>query len=124
MKDQYKRNNRRNFKGQSRGGESQPVDVNDNLVGPGEAIQAEPLQVKVYGSNCDKAVRAFRALVQKDRVLSIYKEKQSYEKPSDKKRRKINESKRKQLELCSKGECIHPEHAENYKPRPKRRYSE
>ena len=44
-------------------------------------------------------MKAFRALVQKERVLSTYKEKSRYEKPSDKKRRKRNEMKRKLLEL-------------------------
>jgi ribosomal protein S21 len=53
--------------------------------------------------------------VQKERILSSYKERQHYEKPSDKKRRKINESKRKQLEFCSKGECVHTEHVSNRK---------
>lgn len=77
-----------------------PVVVSDTRkAGPGEAIQAKPLEVKVYGNNFDKALRAFRALVQKERVLSTYKEKQSYEKPSDKRRRKRNESKRKLLEV-------------------------
>lgn len=120
MKDQKNRS-RKNFKKAPRGGETTPVAVNDKQVGPGEAIQAQPLEVKVYGNNFDKALRAFRALVQKERVLSNYKEKQSYEKPSDKRRRKINESKRKQLEMCSKGECRHSEHAKNRKERPTRR---
>ena len=74
-----------------------------------EPIQAEPLQVRVYG-NFDKALRTFRALVQKERVLSSYKEKQHYEKPSDKRRRKRNESLRKQFEMCSKGHCTHSDH--------------
>ena len=117
MKDQS-RKGRKNFKKASKGG--------DNLatvprIGPGDAIQAQPLEVKVFGNNFDKALRAFRALVQKERVLSAYKEKQSYEKPSDKRRRKINESKRKQMEMCSKGECRHSEHAQNYKPKSSRR---
>lgn len=77
MKDQKQRN-KRNFKKAPRGGESQPVAVNDHRTGPGsEAIQAQPLEVKVYGNNFDKALRAFRNLVQKERVLSAYKEKQS-----------------------------------------------
>ena len=64
-----------------------------------EPIQAEPLEVRVYGNNFEKALRAFRALVQKERVLSTFKEKRSYEKPSDKKRRKRNEMRRKLMEL-------------------------
>lgn len=57
-----------------------------------------PLEVKVTG-NFDQAMRLFRALVQKEKVLSTYKEKSRYEKPSDKKRRKRNEMKRKLMEL-------------------------
>jgi len=103
MKDQNKKP-RKNFKRAPRGGEILPVVVSDKkTVGPGEALQAKPLEVKVYGNNFDKALRAFRALVQKERVLSSYKEKQSYEKPSDKRRRKRNESKRKLLEVHNKG---------------------
>ncbi len=66
-----------------------------------ETVFAQPLEVRVYNNSFDKALRAFRALVQKERILSEYKEKQSYEKPSDKKRRKRNEAKRKLLELDS-----------------------
>lgn len=120
MRDQRQRNSK-NFKKAPKGGDTQPVVVNDNHVGPGEAIQAKPLEVKVYGNNFDKAFRTFRNIVQKERILSAYKEKQSYEKPSDRRRRKINESKRNQLEMCSKGECLHSEHAKNYKERTNRR---
>jgi small subunit ribosomal protein S21 len=90
---------RKNFpKKAPKGGESQPVVVNDKFAHI-EAVQAQPLEVKVYNNNFDKALRAFRALVQKERILSHYKEKQSYEKPSDKKRRKRNEMKRKRVEM-------------------------
>lgn len=81
----------------SKGGETVAEQVNASY--PTEAVLAQPLEVKVYGNNFDKAMRAFRALVQKERILSLYKEKQSYEKPSDKRRRKRNEMKRKLLEL-------------------------
>jgi ribosomal protein S21 len=64
-------------------------------------VLAHNLEVKVY-NNFDKAIKAFRALVQKERILSIYKEKQSYEKPSVKRRRKRNEMKRKIMELEGK----------------------
>ncbi len=120
MKEQNKRG-KRNFKKATKGGDnSATVPAQFAHI---EAIQAQPLEVKVYGNNFDKALRAFRALVQKERVLSSYKEKQSYEKRSDKRRRKINESKRKQLEFCSKGECRHAEHSENRKQRKPRRNS-
>lgn len=56
-------------------------------------------------------MKAFRALVQKERILSTYKEKSRYEKPSDKKRRKRNEMRRKMMELETKF------HSENQAPR-------
>jgi ribosomal protein S21 len=98
MKDNNYNKQRKNFKKASRGGESTPVAVNDKFAHI-EAVQAKPLEVKVYGNNFDKALRAFRALVQKERVLSSYKERQSFEKPSDKRRRKRNEMKRKRNEI-------------------------
>lgn len=56
-----------------------------------------PIEVKVY-NNFDKAMKAFRSLVQSEKILSTYKEKQAYEKPSVKKRRKINENIKRCLE--------------------------
>lgn len=121
--DRNNRKNKNNSKRPRKEGDNKAVAVNDKFAHI-EAVQAQPLEVKVYGNNFDKALRAFRALVQKERVLSTYKEKQSYEKPSDKRRRKINESKRKQMEVCSKGECVHSEHSSNRKQRnTKRNYS-
>jgi ribosomal protein S21 len=67
-------------------------------------VQSQHLEVKVYNNNFDKAMTAFRTLVQKERILSLYKEKQNFEKPSDKKRRKRNEMKRKIMELDFKGD--------------------
>ncbi len=57
-----------------------------------------PLEVRVYSGNFERAFKAFRAIVQKDRILSLFKEKQSFEKPSVRKRRKRNESIRKAKE--------------------------
>lgn len=108
MKDNN-RKNKKNIKRAPKGGETSPVVVNDKFAHI-EAVQAQPLEVKVYGNNFDKALRAFRALVQKERILSSHKEKQSYEKPSDKRRRKRNESKRKLMEVCTKGDCAHTDH--------------
>ncbi len=97
MSDQNKKP-RKFSKKASKGGELQPVVVNDKYAHI-QPVQIKPLEVKVYGNNFEKALKAFRALVQKERILSIYKEKQSYEKPSQKRRRKRNEMKRKLLEL-------------------------
>lgn len=94
-----KDNRKRNTWKASKGGEKVAVAPIDTTIGPGDAIQFQPLEVKVYGTNFDRAFRAFRALVQKEKVLSVYKEREAYEKPSDKRRRKRSESRRKQLEL-------------------------
>lgn len=89
-------NSNKNLKRAQKGGEIVSRDSKNN-----EAVLAQPLEVRVYNNNFDKALRAFRALVQKERILSIYKEKQFYEKPSQKRRRKFNETRRKLLELNS-----------------------
>ena len=118
MKDNYKKSKKHyNNKKAPRGGESSQVEVNDKIEHL--PIQAQPLEVKVYHNNFDKALRAFRALVQKERILSAYKEKQSYEKPSDKRRRKRNEMKRKRQELSVTGETSERKGSSNksYKPR-------
>jgi len=94
MKNSSRRDSRKTFSKPSKGGELNGSSKFDHI----EPVQAQHLEVKVFGS-FDKAMRAFRALVQKERILSLYKEKQSYEKPSDKNRRKRNEMKRKLLEL-------------------------
>jgi small subunit ribosomal protein S21 len=94
MSRDISKKSKNNFKKAPKGGESISQDSK-----VGDAILAQPLEVRVYNNNFDKALRAFRALVQKERILSAYKEKQSYEKPSQKRRRKRNEMKRKLLEL-------------------------
>jgi len=95
MKEQ--KNNFKNKKA-SKGGDTVSRDSSTQAS---EAVQAKPLEVKVYG-NFEKAVRAFKALVQKEKILSQYKDAQVYEKPSDKKRRKKNEARRKRFELARK----------------------
>lgn len=66
-----------------------------------DGLTFTPLEVKVDG-NFERAFKIFRSIVQKERILSVYKEKQSYEKPSVKKRRKKNEAAQRQLELDMK----------------------
>lgn len=99
MKNNNKSNNNSNMA--MKGGESQPVEVYESYAS--EAVLAKPLEV-VVNNNFDRAMKVFRAIVQKERILSFYKEKQSYEKPSDKKRRKRNERARKLLEMKAKEE--------------------
>jgi ribosomal protein S21 len=95
----YKKyDSRKSYSRSSKGGDKKSNDeVEDNSLSH-NPIQAQHLEVKVF-ENFDRALRAFRALVQKERILSIYKDKQSYEKPSDKRRRKKNEMRRKSLEV-------------------------
>lgn len=52
----------------------------------------------VYRDSFMRASRAFRAIVQKEKVLSFYKLSKTYEKPSERKRRKKNEAMRKRME--------------------------
>ena len=56
-----------------------------------EDIECRPLEVEVNG-NFEEAVRKFKSLFQKEKVVGKYKEKQAYEKPSEKKRRKSREA--------------------------------
>ena len=132
MSDYYKINktnkNKNNWKPGKRG-DDQAVVVSDtankfaNII----PVQAQPLEVKVYNNNFDKALRAFRALVQKERILSTYKERQSYEKPSDKHRRKRNEMKRKLQEISAMGNVVeHTKHSgkKSFKSRPPKSVTE
>lgn len=98
-KNKYKKGS--SFKGQKGGEFSPTVDVNDKFAHI-QAVQAQPLEVVVYGNNFERALRFFRSKVQKEHILSLYKEKQTYEKPSVKRRRKRNEQKRKLLEMENK----------------------
>ena len=60
-----------------------------------------PIQVVIKG-DFNGAVKAFKAMVQRDKVLSIYKQKQAYEKPSEKKRRKRRESLERRMAIQNK----------------------
>lgn len=76
-----------------------PIITDITKVGPPEMDFSyfSPIEIKVY-NNFERAFKAFRTLVQSEKVLSIYKEKQSYEKPSDKKRRKHAENIRRVID--------------------------
>lgn len=74
-------------------------DIVTSNAGPAEFDFSyfSPIQVKVY-NNFDRAFKDFRTLVQSEKILSLYKEKQSYEKPSEKRRRKHNNSIKRTIE--------------------------
>ena len=99
MSNDYK-NKELNSNKAKKGGDNESRDSSTQLTS--DAVQATPLEVKVYGNNFERALKTFRSLVQKERVISTYKEKQTYEKPSDRRRRKKNEARRKALEEASK----------------------
>lgn len=61
-----------------------------------EEVVFEPLEVKVTYSFED-AYRRFKSLVQKEKVVSDVKQRQAYEKPSVKKRRREREATERRL---------------------------
>jgi len=90
-------NHKKQFKRPSKGGEFANGPSKYSHIEP---VQAQYLEVRITNNMpFERAFKLFRSLVQKERILSTYKEKQSFEKPSDKKRRKRKEMKRKLLEL-------------------------
>jgi ribosomal protein S21 len=120
MREKNNRKGNKHFKASSKGGETETVVVSDNnQFSHIQPVQAKALEVVVYNNSFDKALRAFRALVQKERILSAYKERQSYEKPSDKKRRERNEMRRKLLEVNS-----HKESNKTFKKNTKKHKSD
>ena len=46
-----------------------------------------PLQVIIGNSSFEEGLRHFKSLVQRSKILTQYRDKQSYEKPSEKRRR-------------------------------------
>lgn len=69
----------------------------------------KPLQVTVRSGSRDDfdyAARAFKAKVQKEKVISNFKERQFFEKPSDKKRRKRREAEEKRFSMEAKQRLI------------------
>lgn len=75
----------------------------------GIQAQVSPLQVVVRGESREEfeyAFKAFKKMVNNEKVLSLYKEKQAYEKPSVKKRRKRKESRERRLAMEAKQRLI------------------
>jgi len=57
----------------------------------------KPLEIIVGNNDFEGAFRRFKMLVQKEKIIATYKEKQTYEKPSIKKRRKAREATAKRM---------------------------
>lgn len=67
------------------------------MVKNSENVKVTPLEVKVENDNFEEACKKFKSLFQKERVIGKLKEKQFYEKPSDKKRRKRREARERKI---------------------------
>lgn len=67
--------------------------ANSSSQGPAEIEEGyfKPLQVEV-GNNFERAFRNFRQMVQAEQVVAEWKRRQSYEKPSQRRRREKNEA--------------------------------
>ncbi|RJQ21226.1 MAG: 30S ribosomal protein S21 [Nitrospiraceae bacterium] len=53
------------------------------------------MEIKVYGNNIEKAIRDLKIGLQKDGLFKELKRRRSYEKPSEKEKRKRIEAKKK-----------------------------
>jgi len=76
-----------------------------------EDLHFSPLEVKIPHDDqgrdrFEMHIKRFRAKVTKDRIMSDWKEHQSYEKPSERKRRKRRESaqRKRKMEMMSQRE--------------------
>jgi small subunit ribosomal protein S21 len=72
---------------------------------PTDTVIARPVQVEVRSGtreDFEYALRTFKSMVQKEKIISLYKEHQSYEKPSEKKRRKRREAAEKRYVMSVK----------------------
>lgn len=70
------------------------------IPAPVDFSKFRPIEVIVDGSSredFEQAFRKFKALFQRERVVGHLKEKMSYEKPSEKKRRKRREARDRRL---------------------------
>lgn len=55
------------------------------------------MEIKVYGNNVEKALKILKRQLQKDGFFKEIKTRRAYEKPSEKKKRKQREARRKRM---------------------------
>lgn len=60
-------------------------------------VECRGLEVQIT-SSFEEGMKRFKSMVQKEKILSLYKERMRYEKPSVKKRRKHREALERQME--------------------------
>lgn len=68
----------------------------------GNSIGREPLQVIVRDNNIDQALRALKKKLQREGVFREMKRRRAYEKPSEKRTRKVGEAIRRARKLARK----------------------
>ncbi len=94
----------------------------------GETVVYKPLEVRITDSSYEsfqRGSRIFRAMVNKEQILSYYKKANTYEKRSDKKRRLVNESRQKHLEeLRAMGIVVEGTQKKKKKPKKRREVKE
>jgi len=94
----------------------------------GETVVYKPLEVRITDSSYEsfqRGSRIFRAMVNKEQVLSYYKKANTYEKPSVKRRRLVNESMQKRLEdLRAMGIVVEGTQKKKKKPKKRREVKE
>lgn len=66
--------------------------MNKNLSYEPEELIFRPLEVEVKDGGFEDASRRFKTLVQKDGILNDFRQRQEFEKPSEKRRRKEREA--------------------------------
>src|SRR3990167_1308889 len=72
----------------------------------GPPTEPGPLQVTVWKNDVDSAIKKFKIMVQKEKILADWKENFRYEKPSEKKRRKHIEAEQRRLAAEAKQKQI------------------
>ena len=60
-----------------------------------DSRKGQNMEIKVYNNDIEKALKALKRKLQKEHLFKELKERTFYEKPSDKKKRKQKEARRK-----------------------------
>jgi small subunit ribosomal protein S21 len=72
----------------------------------GPPPKIEPLQVVVERNDVDEAHRRFKTMVQRENIISDFKERRFYEKPSERRRRKRREARARKLAMEARQKLI------------------
>lgn len=78
-----------------------------NKISVSEEVEVLPLEIHIHNNNFEDGFRKFKSLIQKEQIITNYKQRMAYEKPSEKIRRKEREAaERKFLTECREREMI------------------